>query len=653
MRTLRRIASLSCLLLASAGLAGADDRPWIEVRSPRFTVLSQANEKATREMAWQFEQVHSVFTRAYPWAKLESGRPFIVLAMRDEKALRELSPRFWDGWKMRPGAAFVRAAGQDFVALRTDVTGSDEIGENPYLLAYEGYVSIVLNASFPGTLPLWFKRGLQTFYGNTLVREKDVHIGRLVKRYLALLNEGGRYTIPQLMAIEADSPSFRKEADREVFEAQAWLFVHYLVFGENGSLLLKLNRFAGQLRNGRPGADAFAEAFGDTEPLEKGLASYLSRRLYQYARLDIDVNVDRASFPVRPVPPAEAKAWRASYMSAMDEPAPLTRALAESALAADRAEPVAHEVLGVLADKESRVEDAREAFARAVENGSLSYHAHYRLAQLLWKPDNDPATLARIAAVLEKAVQLNPDHAWSHRYLADTRVSLGNASTALEPARKAVVLAPGESNHRRTLARTLGALGQLDAAQREAAIAQGVARTEEDKRHGRELLAWVIAERAAAAARAAATSATSAPAAPPATPPAAASSAQKTPPAEGGRTVAAEHPCEVNDPQQCRRWLVAADKACAEGTLEACNSAGWAYSAGPPGAERDPAKATRMLEKACAGGIQLACVNLAVNLAAGRNPEDLKRALDLLSNACAAGSAEACRLKASLQATRR
>jgi tetratricopeptide (TPR) repeat protein len=636
------------VLTAAAGL-GADDRPWVEVRSPRFTVVSQSGEKAARDLAWQFEQVHSVFSRAYPWAKLESGRPFVVLAVRNESALRELSPQFWQRWKMRPGAAFVSDSGQDFVAIRTDLDGSDVEGENPYSTAYEGYVSIVLNASFPGRLPFWFERGMQDFFGNTLVREKDVHIGRLIKRHLELLNRGSRFPLAELLAIGSDSPSFRQEASRQVFEAQAWLFVHYLFFGENGANLPKLNRYADLLRDGRAAPDAFREALGDTKPLEDGLNLYLSRRLYRYTQLNLDVNVDRASFRVRPVGGPEATALRAAFLSAMREPASEARALAESVLKADPKQPVAHEALGLIADDEKRPDDARAAFALAVENGSQSFWAHYRLAQLLWKADNERATLQRIAGTLEKSTQLNPDHAWSWSYLADTRVDLADAAGALEPARRAVRLAPGEPYHRRTLARVLGNLGPLDAAQQEAGRALALSKDEDDKRRAREMLLWVSRklEAATASANAPATSAPTAGTAAPVETATAEASTQES------RTVTLEkHPCEMNKPQLCRAWLADAEKACADGSLEACSSAGWAYS-GAPGVTQDPAKAARLLEKACSGGHQAGCLNLAVNLANRQTPEALDRALELLRKACAAGTRQACTLEASLKANRR
>ena len=63
----------------------------------------------------------------------------------------------------------------------------------------------------------------------------------------------------------------------------------------------------------------------------------------------------------------------------------------------------------LIADGEGRRDDARDAFGRAVEHGSQGFYAHYRLAQLLWKPDNDPAHPPRgSAAALDEGGPAQP-----------------------------------------------------------------------------------------------------------------------------------------------------------------------------------------------------------------------------------------------------
>jgi hypothetical protein len=57
---------LTFLLLAR--MAAAHDKPenWLEVRSQHFTVVTNANEKAGRRIADQFERMRSVFHVAFP-----------------------------------------------------------------------------------------------------------------------------------------------------------------------------------------------------------------------------------------------------------------------------------------------------------------------------------------------------------------------------------------------------------------------------------------------------------------------------------------------------------------------------------------------------------------------------------------------------------
>lgn len=641
MRTPWRLAALACLPFSIAAAAGAEERPWLEVRSPRFTVVSQSGEKSARDLAWQFEQVHSVFSKAYPWARLESGRPFVVIQVRNEDTLRALSPAFWGSLKTRAGAAFVSSPSRDFVAIRSDMDGSTDPGENPYDTAYQGYVSIVLDTSFPGALPLWFHKGMQSFFGNTLVRDKDVHVGRLINGYLERLNTQARFPIPELLSVQRDSPLYRGETSRRLFEAESWLLVHYLFFGENGTLLPKLNRYAALLRNGTPAGEAFKAAFEDVAALEIGLNAYVTRRLYRYTQLDLDVDVDRAAFQTRPVAPSEATALKAIFSLAMREPPAAAETLAKQALQANPDEAVAYEALGLVADEADHESEAAEAYGKAMDRGSRSYYAHYRLAQLLWKPDNDAPTLARMTAALEKAIEINPDSPWAQSYLAQVRLRRGDAAGAREPARKAATLAPGEPSHRRTLARVLGELGQLDDATGEAGRSLALSKTDDQKRQAREMLGWLASKKLAPVMKAE-------------TPSTAALVATTTEAAETRVQVLVDdtQPCATDDARLCAWWLAESEKACAAGSLEACSSAGWAYTGGRT-SPRDPVKAAPLLQKACTGGLEPACVNLAVVLANRNKPDDLKRAIELATRACAAGIDEACGLEAQLKIRQR
>jgi len=60
---LRPIA-LACLFFLAPVVANAADN-WIEVRSPHFTVNTNAGEKDARKIADQFEQIRQMFHSAF------------------------------------------------------------------------------------------------------------------------------------------------------------------------------------------------------------------------------------------------------------------------------------------------------------------------------------------------------------------------------------------------------------------------------------------------------------------------------------------------------------------------------------------------------------------------------------------------------------
>jgi tetratricopeptide (TPR) repeat protein len=483
------LAFVAGMAVAAPGRIRAADRPWVEVSSAHFHVVSNAGEKEARAVAWQFEQVRSVFNNLWPWARTDARRPFVVLAVRDEASLKRLAPEYWERrGGVQPSGVFVGGADRDFVAMRTDVVERRDDAVNPYSTAYAGYAHIVLQATFPGTLPLWYQRGLAEFFGNTVVRAKDVQVGRLIPWHMTTLAQR-RLPLPELLSVDRRSPHYTDASRRSVYDAQSWMLVHYLALGENKANLPRFNRYSEMLRTGTDHARAFAEAFGDIPSLDQRLANYVSRRLYGYLQFNVDVNVAREGFLARTLSPAEAAAVHASFHVAMRRPVEARALIAEVRQAAPDL-PASYEVEAVLLDREEKDDEAARAFTRAAELGSSSFHVHHRLAQLLWSRDPDPPTRARIIASLEKALRLHADSADAAAFLADMKAETA-AAEALPLARRAVELDPRSPRHRLTLARVLGHAGQRAAAVAEAERALGMAREPSERKRAEELLAWL------------------------------------------------------------------------------------------------------------------------------------------------------------------
>ena len=335
------VTAVLAALAAGGGAAGAE-RPWLVVETPSFRIAGNAGEGELRDLAWQFEQARAVFRTLWPWARGEQERPFVVLAARDEKTLRELAPAYWDRHRsVGYVALYVSGRDADYVALRTDVDTRDSVRVNPYKTAFEGYADNVLVRHFRTRIPAWYREGLGELFGNVLVRDKDVEIGRVIPWHLEQLSgaatrrpderadarPGGPATsallpLERLLTVTTDDPEFRLEADRRRFAAQSWAFVHFLMFGEGGALRPRFNRLIDLLRAGVPESEAVPQALGDVAALNKRYRDYVNARAYQFLRVDADVEVKKDRWVARPLEAAAAEALRERFRAAMEAPVP-------------------------------------------------------------------------------------------------------------------------------------------------------------------------------------------------------------------------------------------------------------------------------------------------------------------------------------------
>lgn len=482
-----RIAVAGLALAVFQATLGAQ-RLSTEVKSPHFTVVSNDFESSARAVAWQLEQVRAALQNVWAWARLDAGRPIVVLALKDEGSMKALAPQYWEQkGGVRPTSVFVEGADRYFIALRTDVKTSDRDGMNPHIDAYWSYVALVLNSSFDGDLPLWFLRGLSSVFSNTLVRDNEIQVGRLIPWHLERLHVDSRLTLRELMTVDRRSPWY-SDADRlQTLDAVSWGLVHYLMFGDNGTHRQSFDRFMSSIRAGHPAAAATEEAFGNIDALQGGFSHYYSRHLFEYLKIGVDARTKREALPVRKVAPAESAALRGAFHASMGRTAE-ARAAADEARRAEAQLPSPYEVDGTLLDGERKFDDARAAYAKAVDLGSTNFYAHYRLAALTFRAGADADRMAAVKSTLERAVALNGRYAPAHALLAEVNARLKHSDEAMAAALRAISLEPGSVHHRLSLARVLWALSRPDDAKSEARRAMTMARSDSDRQDVQELI---------------------------------------------------------------------------------------------------------------------------------------------------------------------
>ncbi len=184
---------------------------------------------------------------------------------------------------------FVKAPDRSWVAVRTDVArlrAADTEEDNPFLLVvFHEYVHLVLHLNL-STLPAWLDEGLADFWGNTIVDDDRVDIGRFIRYHLATLQRNGLLPLERLLSVERGSREYSENNRATIFYAESWAFVHYLALGfePRPGQANPLNRFVSLLKAGKTLEDAQREAFGDLKTLQDGFERYVGQYRFRYRR---------------------------------------------------------------------------------------------------------------------------------------------------------------------------------------------------------------------------------------------------------------------------------------------------------------------------------------------------------------------------------
>src|SRR5262245_11654936 len=499
-RQLRLFVLSVVTVLWAVHSAGAADEAWVEMRSAHFQVISNASEGSTRTLTWQLEQIRNVIAALWPWARVDLSRPLGVIAVKDENSMRALAPAYWERkLDVRPVSVWVTGADRPYLVIRADLRGDDNVTLNPHINAYYSYVSLVLQSSMARDLPLWLGRGLAGVISNTVVRDNFIRLGPPIPWHLQRLRSGSRLPLNALVAVTRSSPEYTQGERLIAFDAQSWAFVHYLMFGQEGRQRSQLDRLLALINQGTDPAIALKETLGPVEAFESPFKLHVEQVLFPYANAPLDVSIKREAFNVRPLSASDAAATRAAFHIAMGRPLE-GRDLISAARKADPGAASSYVAEGLLLDSEGNKDEARKAYANAVERGSTNSHAYLRLASLEWQPNPDRDTLLQIDKHLMRAVELNDRLAPAYAYLADVRIALDpKADSALPLARRAIALEPAESGHHLAAARVLWRKGNYDDARREVQTALSLSRTDQERDSAQQVMKGLDAASARAA----------------------------------------------------------------------------------------------------------------------------------------------------------
>ena len=291
-----------CLLLtvvSSALTAFAADAQWVEVRSPHFSVITDAGDKRGRQAALHFEQMRTAFGLFLNKSKVSTPIPLQIIAFRNTKEMRQFVP-LWKGKPIQLAGLFQGGEDRCFILLDMSL-------EDPWKVVFHEYGHQLLNGNITFRAQPWFDEGFAEFFSTIQVTGNKVNVGSPSDINYMLLTQNHLLKTTDLFQVVQQSSTYNESGDRRnIFYAQSWLVVHYLY---DKRLISQLGAYFDAVGQGKTTDESIQKAFGmSAADFDKTIQKYLQANRFIYYPIPLPEGFDGSAYTVKPVQPLDVRA---------------------------------------------------------------------------------------------------------------------------------------------------------------------------------------------------------------------------------------------------------------------------------------------------------------------------------------------------------
>jgi tetratricopeptide (TPR) repeat protein len=448
---------VTCLVLCcQQGFAG--DAQWVEIRSPNFSVITDAGDKRGRDVALHFEQMRNVFGRLMVKANVNLSVPLQIVAFRNSKEMRQVAPVF-NGKPTELAGLFQGGDDRSFILLDMSV-------DNPWSVVFHEYAHQLMNGNVSVRIDPWFEEGFAEYFSSIEVDNKEARVGKIPEDTYRILQGMGMMRVAELFRVQQYSKTYNESGDhRNIFYAESSLLVHYLY---DNQLVLKVADYFDAVRNHHQSVEeATQKAFGMTpEQLDKALRNYLNSGRFKYYPMATPAGIVAAQFTEAPVSMADARAVLADVDAhSLDHH---DRALGEfkDILKTDPNNASALRGAGYSCLQQQDFEHAAEYLRKAEQQDGKDPRVYYYNAMLMSRSGGlaDPKKVEEVKQQLETAISLDPKLADAYSLLGYAQASSGEPGKGIATLKKAVELSPRNETYQINLANVYMANRRVDEA---------------------------------------------------------------------------------------------------------------------------------------------------------------------------------------------
>jgi hypothetical protein len=231
-----------------AALPSAANDTWIEIRSRRFRLFSNAGDQAAVNAVRNLERLSEALERRCRW-RVEGGREVHVYLFRDQTSFKSYSP-FRDDEYGTTAGFHVHGEDAEYIAFFLPPR------ETPMTFASHEYIHAVLSQNL-GEIPLWLNEGLAEFYSTFRAKRQEADIGLPILTHVDWLKD---HMLPMrdLFLMGGNSPDYLGGERRGTIYAQSWVIVHTLTFDQEQ----RFDRFVEDLSKGVETVTALGRVYG-------------------------------------------------------------------------------------------------------------------------------------------------------------------------------------------------------------------------------------------------------------------------------------------------------------------------------------------------------------------------------------------------------
>lgn len=258
------------------------EQKWLRISSAHFSILTDAGENKAHETLLRFEQMRTLLGQLLMKNAVNISVPVDFILLKDSEEYDAAAP-VMVGKVGGDGGYFI--PGEDRIYILLDASNPDN-----WRAVSLDFAKLMLNFNYPPAQP-WFDSGLPAYLSSLRVdpkQDNQAYIGGNPPThggvpFTKILSAQPWMTIPALFstrpssgetaAAKASARAGNKFASQQMFEAESWIVMHYLI---NQDKLSEMGAYFGLVEARHVGIpDAIQQAFGvPPDQLEQAVKSY-------------------------------------------------------------------------------------------------------------------------------------------------------------------------------------------------------------------------------------------------------------------------------------------------------------------------------------------------------------------------------------------